>query len=62
MGEAAGRTCSLRGLGAVPMSYQGLRESSLGKGDQMEELEWGRGGAPQGWVWDAQDLWEEGIH
>lgn len=62
MGEAAGRTCSLRGLGAVPMVLSRAEESSLGKGDQMEELEWGTGGAPQGWVWDAQDLWEEGIH
>lgn len=27
---------------------QGLRESLLGKGEQMGELEWGRGGGPQG--------------
>lgn len=34
-------------------SGQGLRESLLGKGDQMEELEQGKGGGPRGWVWDA---------
>lgn len=31
-------------------SGQGLRKSLLGKGNQMEELEWGKGGGPQGWV------------